>query len=320
VLFAAMCVIWGLPYLLIRICDGELSATAIVFLRTAIGALLLLPFCVFNGQLKALRGHWRPLLAYTVVEVTVPWWLLTNAERHISSSLAGLIVAAVPLIGVVVNRLSGGTDRVDARRGIGLAVGLLGVGLLVGLQVGTVDGWAIASVLLLSVGYAVGPIILSRHMSELPGPAIVATSLAITAVVYAPFATRSWPSHVTGDVITCIVVLAVVCTAAAFLVFFALIRDVGPTRATVITYVNPAVALLLGVAVLSEHITVGMAVGFPLVLAGSVLASRGGAVESVATSDTPACAADPCAADPSNAAVSQVPEGAMIDVVSESAR
>lgn len=269
-----MCVMWGVPYLLIRIADGELSSTVIVFLRTVVGAALLLPVALRGGQFRRLRGHLRPLLLYTAVEVALPWWLLTNAERHLTSSLTGLIVAAVPLIGIVVNRLTGGSEVVDRRRGAGLVLGLVGVGLLVGLQFGRLDVVAVVSVLLVALGYAVGPIVLSRRMSELPGTAVVSASLGLTAVVYAPFAVDTWPSHVTADVVLCLVVLAVICTAAAFLAFFALIREVGPTRATVITYVNPAVALLLGIAVLAEPVTVGMVVGFPLVIAGSVLAGR----------------------------------------------
>jgi drug/metabolite transporter (DMT)-like permease len=279
ILFAAMCVIWGVPYLLIRVADRELAATTIVFLRTGIGAALLLPLAVRNGQLSWLRRRWRPFVAYTLFEVTLPWWLLTTAERHLTSSLAGLIVAVVPLLGVIVNRLARGDEVVDRRRLAGLLLGLVGVALLVGLQIGHVDLVAVGAVLLTALGYAIGPIILSRRMADLPGTGVVAASLVLTAVVYAPFAAVSWPEHVSGEVIAAVVVLAALCTAVAFLVFFALIRLIGPTRATVVTYVNPAVALGLGVLALGEPVTVGMLVGFPLVIAGSVLATRRGGGE-----------------------------------------
>ena len=272
-LFAAMCVIWGVPYLLIRVAVEELSPSTVVFFRTAIAAVLLLPLVLRSRQVSALRGHWAPLIAYTAVEVTLPWWLLTNAERHVSSSLAGLLIAAVPLFGIGLNRLTGTADDVDGRRLVGLLLGVGGVAALVGLQVGHVNMLAVGSVLLTALGYAAGPIILSRRLSDLPGTAVVAFSLAATAVVYSPFAAASWPSHVSARVWLSVVALAVVCTAAAFLVFFALIREVGPTRATVITFVNPAVALALGVAALGEDLTLGMAIGFPLVIAGSVLAT-----------------------------------------------
>ena len=129
-------------------------------------------------------------------------------------------------------------------------------------------------VFIVAIGYAAGPLVLSRRLSDLPSVAVIAVSLAITAVVYAPFALTSHPHHVSAEVIWSVLALAVVCTAIAFLVFFALIADIGPTRATVITYVNPAVAIALGVTILGEHLTAGMIVGFPLVLIGSVLATR----------------------------------------------
>ena len=273
VLFAAMCVIWGIPYLLIRIADRELEPPTVVFLRTAIAAVLLLPFVLRGRQLAWVRDRWRVLVLYTAVEVAGPWGLLTWAERHLTSSLAGLIIAAVPLLGVLVNRLAGSHEQVDRRRMIGLLVGVAGVVLLVGLQIGELDMLAVGAVLLTALGYATGPIILSRTMADLPATAVVAASLVLTALVYAPWAAASWPAHVSGEVIAAVVVLAVVCTAVAFLIFFALIREVGPTRATVITYVNPAVALLLGVVILGEPFTLGMALGFPLVIVGSILST-----------------------------------------------
>jgi drug/metabolite transporter (DMT)-like permease len=155
----------------------------------------------------------------------------------------------------------------------GLLVGIAGVAALVGLDLGHINMVAVVMVLLVAVGYATGPLILDRHLSTLPSMAVVAASLAITAVIYAPVALTSRPSHVSGEVIASVITLAVVCTALAFLIFFALIAAIGPTRATVITYVNPAVAIALGVAVLGEPLTSGMLVGFPLVIVGSVLAT-----------------------------------------------
>jgi drug/metabolite transporter (DMT)-like permease len=275
-LFVAMCVIWGLPYLLIRVAVRDLSPANVVFARTAIGALLLVPIAAWRGTIPALRGHWRWVLIYTLVELALPWYLLTSAEQHLTSSLAGLLVAAVPLIGVVLSRLFGNHEPVDARRMTGLLVGIAGVAALVGLDLGQVNMVAVVMVLLVAVAYATGPLILDRHLSDLPSMAVVAASLAITAVIYAPVALTSPPSHVSGEVIASVITLAVVCTALAFLIFFALIAAIGPTRATVITYVNPAVAIALGVTVLGEPLTSGMLVGFPLVIVGSVLATSHG--------------------------------------------
>jgi drug/metabolite transporter (DMT)-like permease len=273
VLFGAMCVIWGIPYLLIRVAVRELDPEAVVFGRTAIGALLLLPVAVWRGLLPQLRGHVKWLLAFTVVELAIPWLLLTRAEQHLTSSLSGLLVAAVPLVGIGISRMLGFREEMTSRRWAGLIIGVAGVGALVGLQVGHIDMVAVLEILVVAIGYAIGPLIQSHRLSDVPSLAVVSTSLAITAVIYAPFALTSHPHHLGAKVIWSMIGLAVICTAAAFLVFFALIADIGPTRATVITYVNPAVAVLLGVTVLSEHLTTGMIVGFPLVLLGSVLAT-----------------------------------------------
>lgn len=268
-----MCIIWGVPYLLIRVAVRDLSPAAVVFSRTAIGALLLLPVAYWTGVLPDLRGHWLWLLGFTAIEMAIPWFLLTSAEEHLTSSLTGLLVAAVPLVGVGLARLVGHVEVMTVRRWAGLLIGVAGVAALVGLQVGHIDMAAVGEVFIVAVGYAAGPLVLSRRLSDVPSLAVVSVSLAVTAVGYAPFALTSHPHHVGAKVIWSVIGLAVLCTAIAFLVFFALIAEAGPTRATVITYVNPAVAIALGVAVLGEHLTTGMIVGFPLVLLGSVLAT-----------------------------------------------
>jgi drug/metabolite transporter (DMT)-like permease len=269
-----MCVIWGIPYLLIRVAVRDLSPASVVFFRTAAATLLLLPVAVRRGALVDVFRRWRPLLLFTAIEVTVPWWLLSTAEQHMSSALTGLLVAAVPLFGVVLSRLAGTAEVFDRLRLVGLGLGFAGVASLVGLQLQHVSALAVGAVLLVALGYAAGPLVLSRRLADLPAVGVTTASLLLTTVVWAAPAGLSMPTHVDGKVVASMVALAVVCTAAAFVIFFALIAEVGPTRATVITYVNPAVAILLGVAVLGEHFTLGMAVGFPLVIAGSVLSTR----------------------------------------------
>ncbi|HEY4845318.1 MAG TPA: DMT family transporter [Candidatus Dormibacteraeota bacterium] len=274
-LFAAMAVIWGIPYLLIKIAVGELTPASLVLLRTAIGAALLLPVAAARGWLAPLVPHWRWILAYTAVEVSLPWFLLADGERRLSSSLTGLMIAAVPLIAAVLQSLTRGDDRLDRRRAAGLLVGLFGVALLVGLNVSFKDLRAVAEVGLVAVGYAAGPIIIARRLPGLPAVGVVAASLALTALVYAPLALPQLPRALpSGQVLMAVLILGVVCTALAFLLFFALIGEVGPVRATVITYFNPAVALVLGVTLLREPFTLGAVVGFSLILLGSVLATR----------------------------------------------
>jgi drug/metabolite transporter (DMT)-like permease len=273
-LFITMSLIWGVPYLLIKVAVGGISPASLVFLRTGIAALLLVPLALARGQLRPVLRRWPIVLAFAFVEMAVPWLLLGSAERRLSSSLAGLLIAAVPLVGALLGWATGG-ERLGPRRLLGLLVGIAGVAALVGLDLHVDDALALVEMVVVIVGYAVGPFLLARYLSDLPGLGVTAASLAFTAIGYAPVAAvqlpRHWPA---GKVVASVAVLALLCTATAFLVFFALIAEVGPVRATVITYLNPAVAVTLGVLLLHESFTVGIAVGFVLVLAGSVLATR----------------------------------------------
>jgi drug/metabolite transporter (DMT)-like permease len=186
-----------------------------------------------------------------------------------------LLIAAVPFVGVILSWLTGAADRFDARRLAGLVIGFLGVAALVGLNVSGSDATAIGELSLVAIGYAVGPMIIARRLSDIPGIGVVAISLTLPAIAYSPFALSHLPRTMPSlDVLLAIAILGVVCTAVAFLVFFALIAEVGSVRATMITYINPAVALGLGVALLNEPFTVGAALGFLLILAGLFLATR----------------------------------------------
>lgn len=289
-LFAAMCVIWGIPYLLIRVAVRDVAPGTLVFARTAIGGLILLPMALRSGGFGPVLRRWRPLLAFTVIELAVPWLLLGSAEKQLSSSLSGLLVAAVPLVGVLVARLSGSPDRPDLARQAGLALGLVGVAMLVGLDLGQLHVASLIELLLVVVGYAVAPVVMARRLSDLPSIPVVSASLLLCAAGYLPYALLRLPRHVSGDAAASVVVLGVVCTALAFVVFFALINDIGPARAVVITYVNPAVAVLGGVTLLGEHVTLGMGVGFPLILVGSVLAARRSRVRDAAIAEPVAAA------------------------------
>jgi drug/metabolite transporter (DMT)-like permease len=274
-LFASMCVIWGVPYLLIKVAVDELSPSTLVLARTALAAALLLPIAAARRELRVLIPYWVPLLAFAAIEIAIPWVLLGVAEQHVSSSLTGLLIAAVPLVGAVIALSSPDGERLGARNAVGLALGMVGVAAIVGLEMDGTGAGPLAAIGAVAVCYAVGPAILKRYLAGLPALGVIAASLGLTALAYVPIAAFSLPSEApSGTVVASVVTLAIVCTALAFLLFFALIGEVGPVRATVITYVNPAVAAVLGVAILDEHFTFGMAVGFVLVLVGSVLATR----------------------------------------------
>ena len=288
-LFSALCVIWGIPYLLIKVAVRDISPAALVFLRTTLGTLLLLPLVLRGAQLRPLLARWRPLVLYTVIEIAMPWFLLSDAERHLSSSFSGLLIAAVPLVGATIAAVSGGHERLDGRRVAGLLVGLAGVAALLGLDVRASDLGAVAKMAVVVLCYAVGPLIISRKLADLPSLPVVTASLALCAVGYAPLAFAQLPAALPPkEVIAAVVILGTVCTSLAFLVFFRLIAEVGPVRATVVTYVNPAVAVALGVTLLHEPFTVGTGVGFVLILTGSFLATRAAQVPRRAASVAPA--------------------------------
>jgi drug/metabolite transporter (DMT)-like permease len=277
ILFTAMSLIWGVPYLLIKVADGGVSVPVLVFARVAGGAVVLLPVALQRGQLRSLRGHWRWLAVFACVEIILPWLFLTAAEKRLSSSMSGLLIASVPIIGVALARLTGSGERLTPLRWTGLLGGLAGVALLAGPGAVHGDLGSIALVMLTAVGYATGPLVASRKLADLPGLAVTAVCLGFAAVVYAPAAALTWPQAVpSAAVLASLAGLALVCTALAFVLFFQLIAEVGPARATVITYVNPAVAVALGVGVLGEPLTPEIIAAFGLILAGSVLATRSG--------------------------------------------
>lgn len=274
-LFAAMCVIWGIPYLFIRVAVGEISPAVLVFTRTGLAALILLPIAFTRGGLRVIGNRWPWLVLFAGVEVAAPWFFLSSAEQHITSALAGLLISAVPLVGLVFAVAFGQKQHMGPINLVGLLLGLVGVAFIAGFDLHPSGTTALLEMAVVVVGYALGPAILSRYLTAIPAVTVNGAALALCCIAYAPVAAVQWPHAVPHwQVLASVVVLAVVCTAAAFLLFFALIAEVGPVRATVITYINPAVAAVLGVAVLHEVLTGAMLLGFGLVLAGSALATR----------------------------------------------
>ena len=269
-LFIALGVLWGMPYLLIRIAVSAVDPLVVAGSRTLIGALLLLPIAWHRKVLLAGFRKWQWLLAYTLLEINIPWHLHRHAETRLNSTTAGLLLAVVPLFAaLIVTRL--GHESLEPRRLLGLGIGFAGVALLVGMDIHFSDLPAVAATMVVALCYAIGPIVVDRKLKDVPAIGVVTASLIVATLLYAPFAPMVWPEHIPASAAWSVVGLGVLCTAVAFLVFFALIAEAGPARATVITYVNPAVAIVLGAVVLSEPLTLGMVIGFPLVIVGSVL-------------------------------------------------
>jgi drug/metabolite transporter (DMT)-like permease len=278
-LFIALGVAWGIPYLLIKIALGQLNPAMLVFSRVALAAAVLLPVAAARGELRPVLRRWRPLLAFTLAEITIPQFLLGSAEQRLPSSTTGLLIAAVPLAGVGVAFLMGRPERLSPANWAGIALGMTGVAMLAGFAVSGSDLGAAGEVLLVVLCYATGPAVLARWMPDLAGTGVTALGLAISAVIYAPAValTHGWPSAwPSASVLASVAVLAVVCSAAALTIMAALVKEAGPVRATAVTYVNPAVALVAGAAILGEPVTGWAVAGFSLILGGCVLvATRG---------------------------------------------
>ncbi|GGZ10999.1 membrane protein [Streptomyces poonensis] len=278
-LFSLMGVVWGIPYLMIKVAVEDLSPSMVVFTRCALGAALLLPFAIRQrtgtGTLPhTVRTHWRPMLAFACIEIIVPWFTLTDAERHLSSSTAGLLIAGVPIVGVVLARFFGATERLGPRRATGLALGLAGVAVLTVPHLTGGDARSLAEVLLTVLGYAIAPLIAARHLKNVSSLQLTTACLTLAALVYAVPAAITWPtSPPSAETLASLAGLGVLCTAVAFVAFLELIREIGPTRATVITYVNPAVAVAVGALFLDEALTPTVLTAFALILTGSVLAT-----------------------------------------------
>jgi drug/metabolite transporter (DMT)-like permease len=274
VLFLAMGVIWGTPYLFIKEAVDSLAPAAVVSGRTLGAALLLLPIAARRGALRPALAKWPWVLAFAAIEMSGPFMLLSHAEETLPSGLTGLLVSTVPLVAAVVAFAGGERSALGPARIAGLAVGIAGVALVVGGSgEGTVGVVPVAEVLLTAVCYAVAPFIVARQLKDVPALGPITISLGAVGLAYLPIALATQDGSPTGRSVAALAALTVLCTAVAFAVFFALIAEVGATLAPLITYVNPVVALTLGVTLLDEDVTPAMLAGIPLVLVGCYLAT-----------------------------------------------
>jgi drug/metabolite transporter (DMT)-like permease len=277
-LFAAVSVIWGMPYLFIKLAVDEMSPSLVAWSRLAIAAAVLLPIAWKMGALRGLRARWQILAAFAAVEMAIPWPLIGFGEVRISSSLTAILIAAVPLVVALLALRFDHSERPTRTRLVGMLVGFAGVASLVGIDIGG-RGAELAgagAILLAAVCYAIGPMIVKRRLSDVDPLGPVAASLGIAALLVTPFAAADLPETTpSAEALASVAVLGLVCSALAFLFFFRLIAEVGPGRATIITYINPVVALALGVAILGENVTTGAVVGLLLILAGSWLSTDG---------------------------------------------
>jgi drug/metabolite transporter (DMT)-like permease len=278
-MFAAMSVVWGMPYLFIKIAvDDGLSPAFVSWSRVVLAAVVLCALAYRANLLHHLKGRYRWLALYALVEISIPFPLIAWGEQHIDSSLAAIIIAAAPLLVAVLAVRFDHTERVTGMRLVGLLIGFAGVIALVGIDVAgrTKELLGALAVLGAALGYAIGPMTLRAKLSDIDPRATMGVSLAIAAVLLTPLTAATFPTEAPNtDAIIAVIVLGLVCTAAAFVIFGSLIAEVGAGKALVITYVNPVVALALGVAVLDERPGIGAIVGLLLILGGSWLSTDG---------------------------------------------
>ena len=275
--FAALGVIWGVPYFFIKLALQELSPWVVAWSRITLAALVLLPIAWRRGALHALSEHKLPIVAFGLIEFVIPFSAISIGERWIDSSVTGILIASVPLTVRVISRFFGLHEPLGPWRLAGLVLGFLGVVALLGF--GTITGplgWAGAGCMLLAaLCYALGPLIIRRHLGGLDSFGPIAASLAVSSVALLVPALLSFPARQPSALaLTSIAILGLACTAVAMLLMFYLVRNAGPARASVITYINPAVATLLGVVVLHEHLGLGGIMAFTLIIGGSWLATR----------------------------------------------
>jgi drug/metabolite transporter (DMT)-like permease len=269
--------IWGIPYLLIKVAVDELSPPVIVFSRVIIGAAILIPMAIKRGSLLPALKAWKYVIPYAIGEMIGPWFLITAAEQNMTSGLAGLLVATVPIWTTIIASLHGDKTVWHHKRLLGILIGFIGIVLVVGIESfsGRQSIVAIAMIIVAAIGYAWAVTMVNTKIPHIEPLSINGIAMAFTALVYLPIAISTAPAHMpTLKVSAIVLTLGLFPTALAFFLFFQLIKDIGTARASLVTYLNTAFAVVLGVIILKEPFTLGIALGLPLVLVGSYFASR----------------------------------------------
>ncbi|HTK10901.1 MAG TPA: DMT family transporter [Ktedonobacteraceae bacterium] len=278
-LFIAMSVFWGIPYFFIKIAVLELDPIVVVFARVAIATIVLLPVAIRLHLLKRFRRRWLVIAGLSTIQIIVPFLFISYGEQHIASSLTSLLISSEPLLVALFALRLDPSERVSGMRLVGLFIGMGGVVALLGLDAGG-DGQKLLGagfVLLATMCYAISALLVKRPIiASLPSLGVVTIACAVATVLLAPLAVTRLPERMpSSGVIISLLVLGLICTALAYLTFFALVAEVGASRATVSTYVNPVVSVLLGVILLNEPLDVATVVGFLLILLGSWISTGG---------------------------------------------
>jgi drug/metabolite transporter (DMT)-like permease len=268
--------LWGIPYLLMKVAVEEIPPSAIVAGRTLIGAAILIPVALYRKTFKGAVLGFKYVAFYALLEMIGPWILISTAQKKIDSGLAGLLISTVPIFAAIITSLRGDHSVWQFKRMFGIVVGFIGLIAVVGIESfsGNSHPASIAMIILAAMGYSYAIIMITTNLPLVDGIAINGLAMAITSIFWAPLAIAQWPAQITLKPALSLIALGVLCTALAFLIFFKLLAEIGPARGSLVTYLNTSVAVVLGVIVLDEPITIGLIVGLPLVLIGSYLASK----------------------------------------------
>ena len=276
-LFALVGVLWGVPYMFMKIAVEELAVPVIVFSRLLIGALVLIPLAFHQKTITAALEYWPYIAFYAVLEMVIPWTLITTAQKDLSSGVVALLVATVPIWATLFAHHTGDSTAAHRTRIFGIALGFIGIAFLVGFEslndVGNIR--ALIQVLMASVSYAYAVNMITRKAPGASGIAINGIAMSLSALLFAPFALTHLPKTMPStEAVMATIGLGIICTALAFWVFFLVLDEIGPARASLVVYPNTAVAVVLGIFLLDESLTLAIVIGLPMVLLGSYFASR----------------------------------------------
>jgi drug/metabolite transporter (DMT)-like permease len=275
VFFIANSIIWGIPFWLSKVMLTQLTPETVVFLRSSIGGFFLILLAIKMGTLRIALRSWKWITAFSVIQMIIPWWLTTHAQRDLASSVVGLLMTLIPLFSLGIGYLQGEESVFSKRRILGICLGLLGVLFLIGIDLksGHISLPAVSLVVVSTLGYALAPRIVKKHLKDVPSTGAVAVTLLISSLIWLVPGVLTWPTEeIRPTVIWATLTISLLCTAVAFWIFFELIKEVGPSKTSFLAFTNPMIAVLVGVFVAQEPLTIGLATGFPLILVGTYLA------------------------------------------------
>ena len=276
-LFALVGLLWGVPYLFMKVAVDELSTPLIVFSRVFIGAAVLIPLALYKKTFFPALKYWKYILIYSILEMVIPWTLITSSQRNLSSGVVALLIATVPIWATFFAHYSGDTTAAHRTRVFGIGIGLVGIALIVGIEsLNDVANLAsLFGVLVSAFSYAWAVNMITSKAPGASGVAINGIAMGISSLIFAPFAFTHLPEKAPSvQAVLSTFGLGVICTALAFWVFFIVLDEIGAARASLVVYPNTAIAVILGIILLNEKLTLAIAIGLPLVLIGSYYASR----------------------------------------------